>query len=56
MTSANLTGVNIFSGGATIDNNGLAINITNPLLAPAGSGVTSIALTDGGAGYIGTRL
>ena len=33
-----------------------AITIAEPLLAPTGSGVTSIDLTDGGAGYIDTPV
>jgi len=53
MTSANVTGINILSGGATIDNNGKNIIITNPLLAPAGQGGISAAVADGGSGYIG---
>ena len=42
----------IYSGGATIDNNGHAITIGQPLLAPAGNGVHGIASFTGGLGYI----
>ena len=45
-------GANIYSGGATIDNNGNAITINQPLLAPAGNGINSATVTSGGAGYI----
>ena len=48
-----LTGANIFSSGATIDTNGFADTIVQPLLAPTGNGLSSIAVTTGGAGYIG---
>ena len=43
----------IYSGGATIDSGGNNVTIASALNAPTASGVTSIALTDGGAGYIG---
>ena len=46
-------GAYIYSGGAIIDDNGTAITISQPLLAPAGYGVSSISLTSGGSGYIG---
>jgi fibronectin-binding autotransporter adhesin len=47
-----VTTANIYSGGATIDNNSHDITIGQPLLAPAGNGITSASVTDGGAGYI----
>ncbi len=47
-----VTSANIYSGGATIDNNGNAITIAQPLLAPTGNGVHGIASFTGGAGYI----
>jgi len=47
-----VTTANIYSGGATIDNNGNAVTIAQPLLAPAGNGVNGIASFTGGAGYI----
>jgi fibronectin-binding autotransporter adhesin len=49
----NLTSATVYSGGATIDTNGFNITVNQPLLAPTGSGVTSIPVADGGAGYVG---
>ena len=46
------TTVYVYGGGATIDNNGFGVIIGQPLLAPAGNGVNSIASFTGGAGYI----
>ena len=44
----------VYSGGGTIDNGGFNTGtIPTPLTAPTGSGVTSIGVTNGGAGYIG---
>ena len=51
-TFLTLGSANIYSGGATIDNNGNAITIGQPLLAPAGNGIYSASVTSGGAGYI----
>ncbi len=48
-----LTGAYVYPGGATIDDGGGTIIISQPLLAPSGYGVSSIPLTSGGAGYIG---
>ena len=53
MTSANVTAVTVYGGGGTIDNNAQNITIANPLVAPTGSGVSAIAVSNGGAGYIG---
>jgi autotransporter-associated beta strand protein len=47
-----VTRATIYSGGAVIDNNGAAIQINQPLLAPTGNGVHGIASFTGGAGYI----
>ena len=47
-----LTAATIYSGGAIIDDGGNAITIAQPLLAPAGSGLSSIPITTGGAGYL----
>ncbi len=53
----NFTNVNIFSGGATIDTQANAITIGQALLAPAGSGLSSITVgSGGGAGYIGAPI
>ena len=48
----NLAGVYVYAGGATINDNGQAITIGQPLLGPAGSGVTAIAVSAAGSGYI----
>lgn len=56
MTSANMDAVTVYSGGGTIDNNSTNITIGNVLGAATGNGVTSIAVTDGGSGYIGAPL
>ena len=48
----NLGGTYIYSGGATIDDNGRAITIGQALLTPSGNGVASIPVAAGGAGYI----
>ena len=53
-----MTAVNIYSGGATIDDGGYAITNTAALVAPGYTGVTSISMTAGtgvnkGSGYIG---
>lgn len=53
--AALMTGLNnacVYGGGAVIDDGGNAITIAQPLLAPAGSGVHSIAVASGGAGYL----
>jgi autotransporter-associated beta strand protein len=46
----------IYSGGATFDTNGFATTVANPLLAPTGSGVTSIALGGTATGYVGAPV
>lgn len=48
-----ITAATIYSGGATIDTNSFDVTIPQALLAPTGSGVTSIPINDGGSGYIG---
>ncbi len=48
-----ISGAYIYPGGAVIDDNGAAITITQPLLAPTGFGVNAIPLTNGGSNYIG---
>ena len=40
------------AGGANIDDGGFAVTVAQPLLAPTGSGVSSIAVATGGAGYL----
>jgi len=49
---SSLGAANVYSGGGTIDNNGQAITIAQALLAASGTGVTWVALSSGGAGYI----
>ena len=53
--NASLTSATVHAGGGTIDNNGFAITLAEPLVAPAGSGVASIAVT-GAAGYFTAPL
>ena len=54
-----LTAVNVngpfgsYAGGAVIDTNGFSDTIAASLLAPSGSGVSSLALSTSGSGYIG---
>ncbi|HEX8911701.1 MAG TPA: autotransporter-associated beta strand repeat-containing protein [Humisphaera sp.] len=48
-----LTSATIYAGGATIDSNGFAVTIPQALVGPTGSGLSSIPLATGGAGYIG---
>jgi fibronectin-binding autotransporter adhesin len=53
-TTSPLTGVYVYSGGGTIDNNGQAITIAAPILAPTGNGVSNtVTVTNGGSGYTG---
>ena len=47
-----VTNAQVRAGGAVIDSNGFDITINQSLLAPSDSGVTTIAVTDGGSGYI----
>jgi len=42
----------VYSGGGTIDNNGNNITFAEPLLAPAGNGVSATGLTVSGGGYL----
>ena len=42
----------VYGGGGTVDNNGLAISITQPIVASTGNGITSIPVSTGGAGYV----
>ena len=56
MTSANVDGVFIYPGGATINDGGFNIVDSIPLQSPAGFGVSSIAVASGGSGYIGSPM
>jgi autotransporter-associated beta strand protein len=49
---AGLSSAYIYAGGAIINDGGYAITVGQSLLAPAGYGVNSIAVSGGGAGYI----
>jgi len=51
-TGTGLASVNIYGNGATIDDNGQTITISQPLVAPAGNGVMSIPVFNGGSNYI----
>jgi autotransporter-associated beta strand protein len=51
-----LGGINVYSGGATINDYGYAISVSQGLLAPAGNGVNGIASFTGGAGYIASPI
>ena len=51
-----LTAATIYPGGAVIDSSNATITINQPLLAPTGYGVSSIAVANGGAGYIGSPV
>jgi len=51
-----LTNAFVYSGGANIDTNGLAITIGQPLLAPSNTGVTGISVGSGGSGYVGEPI
>ena len=54
MTSVYVNGpFGSFSGGAVIDTAGHTNTIAAKLLAPAGAGVSGLAVADGGVGYIG---
>ncbi len=56
MAALGNTSAYIYSGGATIDTNSLNTTIAHPLLAPAGFGLNTIAVTNGGAGYVDTPI
>ncbi len=46
-----LGGVYSYGSGGTFDNNGRSITIPQAILAPSGSGVSTISLSSGGSGY-----
>jgi autotransporter-associated beta strand protein len=59
VNDTNIDAVNVYAGGGTIDNNGTAITVANPLVAPQGQGVSQTVInvsTGGGSGYIGAPL
>ncbi|HZZ26917.1 MAG TPA: autotransporter-associated beta strand repeat-containing protein [Pirellulales bacterium] len=53
----NITGIVVYGGGGTIDNNSFNIVIGHPMVAPdsggATTGITNIAVDSAGSGYIG---
>jgi autotransporter-associated beta strand protein/T5SS/PEP-CTERM-associated repeat protein len=49
---SSVTAAYIYSEGAVIDTNGHSVQIAQNLTAPSGSGVASIAVTNGGSGYV----
>jgi autotransporter-associated beta strand protein len=51
-----LTAAYVYGEGGTIDTNGNAITIAQPLLAPTGSGITAAGLTVTGSGFIDTPI
>jgi autotransporter-associated beta strand protein len=53
-----LTAATVYSGGGTIDNNGVAITVGQALQAPAGFGVSdsTISVPSGGSGYVGAPI
>ncbi|MBN2580463.1 MAG: hypothetical protein JXB10_15875, partial [Pirellulales bacterium] len=46
-------GTRIWSDGATIDTNGHDVTMSNGIAVPAGNGIESVEILDGGAGYVG---
>lgn len=48
----NVASVFDYSGGATIGDNGNAITITQPILAPPGNGIAAIPVVTAGVGYV----
>ena len=51
-----VTNAQVRAGGAVIDSNGFNITIGQALLAPSDSGVTTIAVTNGGSGYVSAPI
>lgn len=47
-----------FTGGLTVDTNGFAVSLTNPLLAATGDGVaqSSLTIANAGSGYVGAPM
>jgi autotransporter-associated beta strand protein len=46
----------VYSGNAIIDTAGFDVSVSQALVAPSGSGVQSIPIADGGAGYLAPPL
>ncbi|MHA3773695.1 autotransporter-associated beta strand repeat-containing protein [Verrucomicrobiota bacterium sgz303538] len=49
--NGNMTNAFVWPEGASIDSNSFAITVNQPLVAPTGNGLATIALTNGGSGY-----
>ena len=56
LSDTNIDTVTVYNNGGTIDNSGTNITIGKALLAPAGSGVTSVPVATAGSGYIGAPM
>ena len=56
IADANIDGIYVYTNGANIDDNGVDITVSRPLLAPTDLGVTNIDIADGGTGYIGAPM
>jgi autotransporter-associated beta strand protein len=52
----NMTDVRVYPGGAIFDTAGFNITVGQALLAPTGSGVATVPVTDGGSGYMGPPI
>lgn len=56
LLNTNVTGAYVHAAGATINTNGFTVTEPEALLAPTGNGVSAIALTNTGEGYIGRPI
>ncbi|MFM2293881.1 MAG: toxins and related Ca2+-binding domain, partial [Verrucomicrobiota bacterium] len=56
INDANIDFINVYTNGATIDDNGVAVTVVQPLSAPTGNGVYGIASFTAGAGYVGAPM
>jgi autotransporter-associated beta strand protein len=52
----NVSSAMVWPEGGVIDSNGNDITIARPLIAPTGSGVSGIAVANGGTAYVGTPV
>ncbi len=48
-----LTSTTVGPNGAVFDTTALSVTVAQPLLAPTGSGITNLPITNGGSGYVG---
>ena len=56
IAGGNVDGIFIYPGGATINDGGFNIDDSIPLQSPAGYGVNSIPVVNGGSGFVGPPL